>query len=850
MNDTSAGKAPEMLPCSRMVSPVRIPLLARHLPAWSPERRAEPITFGVPLPEGLVANPARIGLHGPDGRVPVQTRTLDRWPDKTIKWLLVDARLDLVRGAQPEYALQVESDPVPAVQTDLRVFAHPESVQVVTGRHEFNWLRRDPFPFGFSLDVDGARLHPQIDAMNVVETGPLRAEVILKSGPIKETPLEVTARIEVFAGTATARMHVTVRNRRPAVHSGGQWPLGDPGSLYVRSISFTVPHTEVPQVHCAPEIGQPLVPYDIPFEIHQESSGGEYWNFESHRNSDGIVPLRFKGYRIRAGSSETVGGRANPIVSATTGAETRTVTIPQFWQNFPQAISVDQTGTRVSVLAECSGSHELQGGEQKSFRVVLAMAPDQVSEIPLAWVCDPVRIYASPDWCCNTGVIPFVVSADADSNQAYLSLINRALEGPDRFETKRERADEYGWRNFGDLPADHESAFQPKDKPLVSHYNNQYDAIAAFATHFLRSGDVRWWTLMDDLARHVRDIDIYHTTEDKFAYNGGLFWHTNHYTDAGTSTHRTYPRGGSASGGPAAEHNYNAGLMLHYFLTGEPQSRDAAIGLGHWVLEMDDAQRTPFRWLARGATGVASASGSMDYHGPGRGAANSIVACLVAYTLTGDESFRSKADELIRRCVHPLQDLAALNLLDVERRWFYTIFLQALGTYLTFKRERNEDDAMYSYARDCLLAYARWMVENERPYLDRPEILEFPNDTWAAQDARKAEVFRWAALFAETRERAIFSAKADFFLNYSVETLARSTHPLYTRPLVLMLVNGVRDSGLKRAPGQIASPTATGTYPPISAFVPQKRVAIRRLRWVVAGTALLGAALTWALVFG
>ena len=46
---------------------------------------------------------------------------------------------------------------------------------------------------------------------------------------------------------------------------------------------------------------------------------------------------------------------------------------------------------------------------------------------------------------------------------------------------------------------------------------------------FLRTGDARWWRLMDDLARHVRDIDIYHTREDKAAYNGGLFWHTNHY---------------------------------------------------------------------------------------------------------------------------------------------------------------------------------------------------------------------------------------------------------------------------------------------------------------------------------
>ena len=70
---------------------------------------------------------------------------------------------------------------------------------------------------------------------------------------------------------------------------------------------------------------------------------------------------------------------------------------------------------------------------------------------------------------------------------------------------------------------------------------------------FLRSGDPRWWPHCDELASHVVDIDIYHTTEDKAAYNNGLFWHTFHYIDAGKATHRTYPQGCRAShgGGPA-----------------------------------------------------------------------------------------------------------------------------------------------------------------------------------------------------------------------------------------------------------------------------------------------------------
>ena len=38
----------------------------------------------------------------------------------------------------------------------------------------------------------------------------------------------------------------------------------------------------------------------------------------------------------------------------------------------------------------------------------------------------------------------------------------------------------------------------------------------------------------------------------------------------------------------------------------------------------------------------------------------------------------------------------------------------------------------YAYGRASLLHYARWMADNEYPYLDKPEILEYPNETWAA----------------------------------------------------------------------------------------------------------------------
>src|SRR5262249_47918389 len=65
------------------------------------------------------------------------------------------------------------------------------------------------------------------------------------------------------------------------------------------------------------------------------------------------------------------------------------------------------------------------------------------------------------------------------------------------------------------------------------------------------------------------------------------------------------PRKGKViGGGPANEHNYTTGLMLHYFLTGSAASRAAVLELAPWVIDVDAGRETGVRWLGgRGVTG-------------------------------------------------------------------------------------------------------------------------------------------------------------------------------------------------------------------------------------------------------
>jgi hypothetical protein len=693
-------------------------------------------------------------------------------------------------------------------------------------------------------DEAGRRYEPLVERVELEDVGPVRASVRVDGELVcagARQLLRFTARIHFFAGSATVRFALTLLNPRKAEHPGGLWDLGNGGSVYLRdaALTLTLPEgTGEVVVRCSPELGAPFQPLGLPVELYQDSSGGEHWRSTNHLNRHHVVTTTFRGYRLRNAAEERVGHRSTPSLSLTRGRSTLSIAVPHFWQNFPKALEASAGALVLRLFPrQHADLHEIQGGEQKTHEFYVAFARDGVTEEPLAWARSPMQTRATPEWYCDSGAVPYLTPRSTDPHTEYVSLVDAAIEGEDTFERKREVIDEYGWRHFGDIYGDHEAVFHKGPAPLASHYNNQYDPVAGFAYQFLRSGDFRWFRHMEELAAHVIDIDLYHTDRDKAAYNHGLFWHTVHYVDADTGTHRSYPKAGRVcGGGPANEQNYATGLMLHHFLTGSPASREAALELARWVIDMDDGNKTVFRWLARGDTGLASASRTPFYHGPGRGAANSVLALLDGHRLSNDAAFLAKAEQLIRRCIHPADDIGARNLLDAENRWFYTMFLQALGRYLDYKAELGQLDTPYAYAHASLLHYARWMAEHEYPYLEKPEILEYPTESWPATDMRKSEIFKYAAKHAVGAERGRFLERSEFFFRSSISTLAGMRTRTLCRPVVILLSFGFMHSYFQQCPDTVAPvpPDVTHDFGTPEVFVPQKMRAKRRLRLALA----------------
>jgi len=813
----------------------------------------QPIHAGVPFAPGRLCEPGCLTLTDFSGAVqPVQAEVLARWTDGSVKWLLLDAVCPALPAGGSVWRLRQGSPADRVGKPVVRCYETAVEITIETGAGTFTLDKSDGTLLkqvkcsGNALlsealvavlaDKRGRKLRPQVEHVSLEATGPVRATVRLEGRFRGRSPCHWVARLCFFAGTALVRVRFTLHNPRKAQHKGGLWDLNDPGSIHFQELALTLGAPQGP-VSWVAEPSQPAEQTPGTFEIYQDSSGGEAWQSRSHIDHSGESPSQFRGYRVRHAAGETYGLRATPLVTLQTPAGAISAAFTEFWQQFPKAITVENGRLTLGLFPhQAKRTHELQGGEQKTHTCWLHFQPGTGGADALAWLHQPAWMAASPEAYQEAGVWKYLGIKRSAPEERYDRLLENVLDGPESIKVRREITDEFGWRHFGDWYADHEQAYFTGSAPIISHYNNQYDVVLGCLLHYLRTGDRRWWDLADPLARHVTDIDIYHTTEDKAAYNGGLFWHTDHYKDAATSTHRCYSRanqiqGRHYGGGPCNEHNYTTGLLFYYYLTGEPTAREAVLSLANWVIGMDEGRGNIFGLVDDGPTGSASRTTEADYHGPGRGCGNSVNALLDGWLLTAEARYLNKAEELIRRAIHPADDVATRDLLNVELRWSYTVFLTVLARYLDLKAEAGQQDAMFAYAQASLRRYATWMLDHETAYFDDPSKLEYPTETWAAQELRKANVLRLAAAHADEAMRPRLLKRGRELADRAWDDLFRFEKPGTTRALAIVLTEGLKDAVFRGGASFAATRVVTQPIPDGPArFIPQRQRVLAQIK--------------------
>lgn len=461
--------------------------------------------------------------------------------------------------------------------------------------------------------------------------------------------LEYELWIRAFAGQSLARLLLTVRNSRAARRRVlGQWPLGLAGSVYFREVGWSITPVQDGVVfgtlHAGGLSHYPLCadpamhkPWPGGGEVYrgpvvssaalvQDSSGGDNWFHRSHVNRDWRIPLSYRGWKAFVDGREIAGGdRAEAFAAAEDPRVGVAVGVRHFWQNFPKAVRVVRRADgKAQVCAalwpeEFADAHELQGGEQKTHELtVYFYRGDAGRGVPVPYnqwpetaaaMCralhPPVALCAPQHYAASHAFDYLGAYDNAGEPRYELANEGSLRASPANLLSQREFFDEYGWRNFGDVPADCEAGGR-----VLSHYNLEYDMGYAMLMQAARTADARpdlaleWWHLAEAALRHESDIDCYHTAEDRHtdgAYCHGKHHHTDHAFEVGRSTHRAYEEDGLAGdlvwywhahrgGGPESQHMNTRGMLTYAWMADYPPAIRVARAMADlvvWKIEKD-----------------------------------------------------------------------------------------------------------------------------------------------------------------------------------------------------------------------------------------------------------------------
>ena len=801
-------------------------------------RQDEPVSLGIPIPQTSLFHPNDITLRTDQGAyISTQTKVLSVWPDESIKWLLVEFFTDLKPYEKKIFSFVLNDySKLTENNKKLLISDNKDNITVTTGKYKFYINKKLFKPFDniavedillldtdssttILIDSNGNHLLPIIKYIEIEKSGDLFCTIKLTgifNNSIKNQ-LSFFSRLHFYAGSGLVKIEFTIRNHKPAKHFGGYWDLGDFSSFNFNDLSITLglKNSYNTEILWSAEYYKDKQHTNNEITIYQDSSGHNNWQSRNHINYKGEIKNSFRGYKVFTARQHQVGEgfHATPEITIVSGNVNITATIQKFWQNFPSSLEADNKSMTLRLFPhQYNDSFEMQGGEQKTQTAFI-----DISAIAqrLSWVHSPIFPRLQPEVYQYAKVFPFFEPVGPQDPEVFKDIMNEAIDGENSFFRKREIIDEYGWRNFGDIFADHEAYERTgaeNKEPIISHYNNQYDVIYSFIYNFARTNNLLFFELACDLAKHVIDIDVYHTSEDRETYNKGLFWHTSHFTDANTATHRAFSKNckredlsyyEGSGGGHSYEHAYTKGLLYYYYMTGDESAKDTVLDLVSWVEKgltigcgviatIEEHIKKTILSLKQRMASSHRATIPFLFDGPGRASGNALSVLLDAYELTKAERYLHLAEKLIRNCVCPGEDISARDMLNPNTRQMYTIFLHSLALYLEKKKEIGQRDNMFAYARDVLLDYAYWMLKNEYLFLNKPELLDYPNyATRSAQDIRKANVFLFARQYEpDKKHRDDLFEKADFFYNSSLKYLKALKSKTLTRPIAIVMSVG------------------------------------------------------------
>lgn len=524
-------------------------------------RTAAPVSASVPIPRGVLREPHGVWLADPDGRATtLQTQALERWPDGSVRWLLLDFLADVPRDDARTFSLRQGTPPKPPGGPTIRATERDGARVLDTGpvavaipangdalidavRHDGSeLLGRVALP---ALDV--GTVEQAAPASVAVETsGPIRTELLLKGR--YPSGIAYEARLAVFAGQPLVRLQLTITS------------MADRAYVPVKGLVVTLPGT----------LRDAVVGID-----------GSSQRFDAIARAHTFLQRDATAGLLDGDPT----GRGDGWVRATTDAAALTIVSRWFWQEFPKGIRLTPDALAIDLVAGGDAPVELGRGAAKTIEAWLVVEPPAAGEDPKALATRlraPLVGEPPARWVVDTKALTNALDPDADGAAPFLQQVTTAYR---RYEARgrAERWDQgppveceqrtaehpqvgfYGLLNWGDWNF---PGYRDRTKGCDAWGNLEYDLTQVLGLAWVATGEPALRDGFVVAARHYRDVDIIHhdpTNPDRVGLN-----HPHKVGHFAPDADRNVDLG----------HTWLEGLITHYRLTGEVRSLEAARAMG------------------------------------------------------------------------------------------------------------------------------------------------------------------------------------------------------------------------------------------------------------------------------
>jgi len=519
---------------------------------------ASPVRSGVPFPEGALGSSRTMRLLDSSGNeVMLQTRTLGRWPDGTVKWALVDFRAGVDASSEAEYTLEYGSAVSRRMfETPLRVSEDADGVTVETGRLQircdrskfgpFSEISREGEKYIDCADVvvtgaDGQKYHStsaRVETLEVEERGPVHCIVRVEGSHVSEdgaSLLRSVFRVHAYAGAGYVRVDHTFEN------DNSERDFADIASMYLR--------------------------------IGADSGSSETRETVQTHDDRSVVNGQVGDERLRGY------GRAGDVE----------VEVTDFWQQYPKSLRTSADGIQIGLCPSIDAS-DYRADEEEEYKLYFYLRDglyrfrEGMSKTHTIYMGEeiedgvaPMTAQASVEWNCASGafgeITPGTNGRFPDYEKRMGKVFGEYLEDRD---TDRD----YGMLNYGDYFAGNRT-----------WGNTEYDTGYVAFLQWARTGDLKYFEEACRASIHHRDVDTCHVSSDPGRI-GGVYRHSiGHVGEYYSYEDRAAPAvslddeafkkrsqtGGVPWGTFTISHTWIDGFLLHYFLTGDFRSFQTAV---------------------------------------------------------------------------------------------------------------------------------------------------------------------------------------------------------------------------------------------------------------------------------